>query len=102
MSFVDAIRMASIQEKRVGFLSRLGVELRRLLLKMKPAVFTRSRTLRVEERLALGPKKSLTIICCRGERFLVASGADTITAVLPLLNRRRRVPAARKGNGRRS
>lgn len=99
MSFVDAIRLATLPRKRAGWVSRLSQELCGLLGKIRPAVFTRPRGLRVEERLALGPKKSLTVVYCRGERFLVASGADTVTAVVRLGGRKRRAANSTKYHG---
>jgi flagellar biogenesis protein FliO len=37
--------------------------------------------LRMEERLSLGPKKTLFLVDCAGRKFLVAAGADTIVAM---------------------
>jgi len=34
----------------------------------------------IEERLAVGPKKSLVLIACSGRRFLLATAGDSITA----------------------
>jgi len=34
--------------------------------------------------LDLGPKKSLTVVAYEGRRFLVASGADTVAAMLEI------------------
>ncbi|HVJ07594.1 MAG TPA: flagellar biosynthetic protein FliO [Acidisarcina sp.] len=100
MSFADAIRMVSLPQKRAGLLSRLSETLGWLFSKIKPAALHRPRELHVEERLAFGPKKSLTVVRCGAQRFLVASGADTITAVLPLDRGSRRVRAVRRVAGR--
>ncbi len=36
------------------------------------------RALAVEERVTIGPKKSLLVVRCHGQRFLVATAGDTI------------------------
>ena len=45
------------------------------------------RALRIEERLTLGGKKSVTLLICHGRRFLLATSDDVLTPmgeVLPL------------------
>ena len=71
-------------------------------MRLRPA--NRPRLLSVAERLDLGPKKSLLVVACGERRFLVASGAETIAALLEigpaakgLHDPRRRVaPSARR------
>lgn len=38
--------------------------------------------LRIDEKLSLGPKKTLFLVACRGKQFLVATGADTIVSLV--------------------
>ena len=38
--------------------------------------------LRIEERLHLGPKKSLLLVNCHGRRFLVATAGETIASLI--------------------
>lgn len=56
--------------------------LRRLWRLMRTRMARRSaapeRALAVEERVALGPKKSLLVVRCHGQRFLVGVTADTV------------------------
>ncbi len=40
--------------------------------------------LKVMERLAVGPKKVLLIVACRGREYLVASGAEEISLLADL------------------
>jgi flagellar biogenesis protein FliO len=73
------------------------------MLERAPA---RPRMLSVAERLDLGPKKSLLIVNCGEQRFLLASSAAGITAMLeissPQLERReRRRPDTAAWRGRR-
>ena len=83
MSFADEISLASTKYTRQTWMEKCTCAVRQFLnAKMTSALKTRE--LRVEERLSIGPKKSLLVVYCRGERFLVASGAENIHAVLPL------------------
>jgi flagellar biogenesis protein FliO len=38
--------------------------------------------LRIDEKLSLGPKKTLFLVACSGKQFLVATGADTIVSMV--------------------
>jgi len=38
--------------------------------------------LRVEEKLSLGPKKMLYLVCCREKEYLVAASTDTIVSII--------------------
>ena len=49
-----------------------------LLRRISPAAAGAERALAVEERVAIGPKKSLVLVRCHGRRFLVASAGDTV------------------------
>ena len=45
---------------------------------------TSPKLLSISERLDIGPKKSLLIVACGERRFLVASSAETIAAMLEI------------------
>jgi hypothetical protein len=55
-----------------------------LLAAVRPRSAKHTRLLSVAERLDLGPKKTLAIVACGERRFLVASGAETIAAMLEI------------------
>lgn len=40
--------------------------------------------LRIEEKLVLGPKKTLYLVHCKGRDILIAAGADTIASMVEL------------------
>lgn len=83
MSFADEMSVALAPNRQPSWMERLSRTVRQFLTaKMTSALKTRE--LRVEERLSIGPKKTLLVVYCRGERFLVASSAENINAVLPL------------------
>lgn len=42
------------------------------------------RVLAVEERVAIGPKKSLIVVRCHGQRFLVGTTGDAIGPVIEI------------------
>lgn len=44
--------------------------------------------LRIEEKVSLGSKKMLFVVHCDGRRFLVATGAETVTSPIELLPER--------------
>lgn len=57
------------------------------------------RALAVEERVTIGPKKSLMVVRCHGQRFLVGTAGDSIGPVIELAGpkparRARRRPTA--------
>ncbi len=74
------------------------------LASVRPRSAPHARLLSVVERLDLGPKKTLAIVACGERRFLVASGAETIAAMLEIGParedlrgaQRRGVPSARR------
>ena len=53
-----------------------------LLQNFSRSAIPATRALVVEERVAIGPKKSLVLVRCRGQRFLVATAGDTIGPVI--------------------
>ena len=53
-----------------------------------------ARALRHVETLPLGPKRSLYLVECDGERFLVAAGAEGLSAPVPLTQRFAMRPAS--------
>lgn len=55
---------------------------RSLLKKINPAVSSAERSLVLEDRVTIGPKKSLVVVRCHGQRFLVATAGDTIGPVI--------------------
>lgn len=57
---------------------RLRIAASWLLRRFAPAAGCTERSLAVEERVAIGPKKSLILVRCHGRRFLVASAGDTV------------------------
>jgi flagellar biogenesis protein FliO len=62
--------------------SSLGHRLRSvassLVKRFTRAATSTERALVLEDRIALGPKKSLAVVRCHGRRFLVASAGDTV------------------------
>jgi len=58
--------------QRISSLTRLG--LKRLLGTAQPAECLLS----IEERLAIGPKKTLLLVNCAGQRFLLATTGEAI------------------------
>jgi flagellar biogenesis protein FliO len=44
----------------------------------------RQRGLRVIESLQLGAKKQLLLVSCKGERFLVGTGAEEVQSIIRL------------------
>lgn len=49
-----------------------------LLRRISPAAAGAERALAVEERVVIGPKKSMVLVRCHGQRFLVATAGDTV------------------------
>jgi len=89
VSFADEITLAFATNRQPGWMEKLTRAIRRFLSARMSSAF-KARELRIEERLSIGPKKSLLVVYYRGERFLVASGADSVHAVLPLSSSRSR------------
>lgn len=59
----------------------LGERLAALLRGSRPGT---TRALRHVETLALGPRRSLYLVECDGQRFLVAGGGESLSAPVPL------------------
>ena len=38
--------------------------------------------MRIEETMAIGPKKQLLLVSCDGERFLVGTGSDSVQTIM--------------------
>lgn len=56
----------------------------RALTKRFTASSAAERALVVEDRVSIGPKKSLIVVCCHGRRFLVATAGDSIGPILEI------------------
>jgi flagellar biogenesis protein FliO len=63
---------------------RLSRAVHLLVKRLVPAANSAERTLAVEDRVTLGPKKSLVVVRCRGQRFLIAISADTFGPMIEL------------------
>ena len=71
---------------------------RALLSKFTGAANPIDRALVLEERVAIGPKKSLIVVRCHGQRFLVATAGDTIGPLIEIAAPRpRRSPRRERG-----
>ena len=70
---------------------RLGERLAALLYGQRSNA---PRVLRHVETLPLGPKRSLYLVECDGERFLVAAGGESLSAPVPLMQRLANRPAS--------
>lgn len=98
---IIAAELAQLSER-----SPLLENLRRFLRALA-GLFARSasaadRALVVEDRVAIGPKKMLVVVCCHGQRFLIATAGDTIgplVEITPPRPVRNSVRRARKESG---
>ena len=80
------------------FARHLRTVARALLSKLTRAANPVDRALVLEERVALGPKKSLIVVRCHGQRFLVATAGDTIGPLIEIAAPRpRRTPRKEHG-----
>ena len=74
--------------------------IRRLLSRFASKAGADDRPLAVEDRLIIGPKKSLVLVRCHGRRFLIASAGDAVGPILeveiPKANRRASKPVSRE------
>lgn len=98
MRFADALEVSwKAQVERIPWLKRLTGLMARLRARTLPLRGARRGEtqvgLRIEDRLFLGPKRMLAVVSYRGEEFLVAAGAETITSVMPLGVARRAEPS---------
>lgn len=79
--------------------SPLVNNLRRLLIflrgRIAHAASAPERVLAVEDRVAVGPKKSLLVVRCHGQRFLVGVSADAIGPLVEVGAAARAVATAR-------
>lgn len=55
-----------------------------LIRRTSPAAARAERALAVEERVAIGPKKSLVVVRCHGQRFLIATAGDTVGPLIEI------------------
>jgi flagellar biogenesis protein FliO len=91
--------------ERTGILARCRFSLQQLFRALFHAMHVQQSTaasLRIEEKLSLGPKKMLFLVKCSGKEFLVATGAETITSVVEVSQARQRETRAWKQAGGRS
>ncbi len=58
--------------------------LERLTAMLRGVTKPQARSLRCVETLQLGPKRSLYLVECEGQRFLVGAGSDGLSAPVPL------------------
>ena len=65
-------------------LRRLADLLRAVSRRMSQAREDAERHLRIDERLNIGPKKSLLLVSCCGQRVLVAVAGETVTTLLEM------------------
>lgn len=72
----------------------IGKGLRWLQARMRTGASRGERMLAVEERVALGPKKSLVLVRCHHQLFLIAVSGDTIGPLTEIAKPR----AARKSS----
>ena len=80
------------------FARHLRTVARALLGKFTRAANPIDRALVVEDRVALGPKKSLIVVRCHGQRFLIATAGDTIHPLIEIAAPRpRRSPRKERG-----
>ncbi|MFZ0663277.1 MAG: flagellar biosynthetic protein FliO [Acidobacteriaceae bacterium] len=55
-----------------------------LLRRVAPAAGSAERALAVEERVTIGPKKSLFVVRCYGQHFLVAAAGDAVGPIVEI------------------
>jgi hypothetical protein len=83
------MRNKSIEQGPMAALIKILVELPSRMgrvfagLRMKSRAHAES-TLKIEEKLSLGPKKMLYLVNCKGRDLLIAAGADSIISVMEL------------------
>lgn len=62
--------------------------IRRLSQKLTRSASSAERALAVEDRVTLGPRKSLFVVRCNGRHFLVAAAGDTIGPLIEVAPRK--------------
>jgi flagellar biogenesis protein FliO len=89
---VIAARLTNLPEAS-PFARHLRNRVCALLKKFTRAANSQDRALSVEDRIAIGPKKSLILVRCHGRRFLVASAGDTLGPFIEIASSKpRRTP----------
>jgi len=84
--------------KAAPFARHLRDVARALLSKFTRTANPADHALVVEDRVALGPKKSLTVVRCHGQRFLIATAGDTVGPLIEIAAPRpRRSPRRERG-----
>jgi flagellar biogenesis protein FliO len=85
---------------------RIGGLLRRAIAGLSRAARASEQRLSIEERLVIGPKKTLMLVNCDGRRFLLATAGDMIAPMIELspsgnadLDDPTAISASRKGGG---
>ena len=74
-----------------SFMSRMRGTFQTLLRTADPP----KRLISIEERMAIGPKKSLILVNCAGRRFLFASSDDSMTPLVEVKALTETVPSTR-------
>jgi flagellar biogenesis protein FliO len=70
------------------FARHLRTAIRFLSQKFTRSASSAEHALAVEDRVALGPKKSLFVVRCHGRHFLVAAAGDTIGPLIEVAPRK--------------
>lgn len=70
--------------ERPLLMQHFGSAVRALFKRLAPAANSSERILAIEDRVVLGPKKSLLVVRCHGHRFLVATSAESVGPILKL------------------
>jgi flagellar biogenesis protein FliO len=78
---VVGVKKHAAQTPAIGFIDRI-VHNFKAWLRSRTGVANRS--LHHVETLSLGPKRSLFLVECDGQRFLVAAAGDSISSPVPL------------------
>lgn len=83
-----------------SFVRHLRGVFHKLLRRFISVASTDQRALAIEDRVSIGPKKSLLLVRCHGQRYLIASTGDTIGPVIevatPKSNRRATKPVSKE------
>jgi len=68
------------------FVPYLRRVLRALLARFTRAAGSAERALVLEDRVAIGPRKTLVVVRCYGQRFLIATAGDTFGPVIEVVS----------------